>query len=375
MLTRRVFLARACAAGAQASLLGVTAGCAVSTGRARHPDAPAPVFVEPPAASVIDTLLPGPDCSPGRVLRHVAGVRPYREGGIRVELERAGDRWIAHNYGHGGAGITLAPGTAAAVVDLLSAAGATPRDAAVLGAGVAGLTTAHALLEAGWRVTIYTDRLPTETTSWVAGGQWAPAGVGSGTPGFARLCAVALRWYEARIGEEFGVFRRPNYVVGAGGGGFERLPPGLLPPARLVDPLPFAGPPRRGAVYDTLLVEPPRMLPRLSEEVFTRCDSVERRRFASREEFCALPERVVVNCLGLGARDVVGDSAVVPVRGQLVLLEPQDLPYLLSHRGYMFPRSDAVVLGGTYERGEESLEPDAPTCERIRQRAEAFFAP
>ncbi|MFG0275826.1 MAG: FAD-dependent oxidoreductase [Phycisphaerales bacterium] len=384
MLTRRAFLGRACVASAHAAILGAGVGCVAPDrrGAARAPEAPLPEpVVAPPGAPMIEhaevssgpLLLPSPDCSPGRVMRCVAGVRPYREGGVRIEVQRVGDHWIAHHYGHGGAGITLAPGTAAEVVRRLASLGAPLREAAVLGAGVAGLMTAHTLLDAGCRVTIYTDRLPRDTTSWVAGGQWAPAGVGAGTPGFARHCAEALRWYERRLGEEFGVFRRPNYVVGPGGGGFSRLPRGLLPAARTVDPLPFAGATRRGLVYETLLVEPPRMLTRLSEEVFERCESVERRRFVDADEFLDLPERTVVNCLGLGARDVAGDASVVPIRGQLALLEAQDLPYLLSHRGYMFPRSDAVVLGGTYERGVESLAIDAPTCDRIRRRTESFF--
>jgi D-amino-acid oxidase len=51
--------------------------------------------------------------------RTSVGLRPIREGGCRVEALWNGDRLIVHNYGHGGAGVTLAWGCADRVVELI----------------------------------------------------------------------------------------------------------------------------------------------------------------------------------------------------------------------------------------------------------------
>src|SRR5712691_5800325 len=59
-----------------------------------------------------------------RIIREVVGLRPYRPQGFAVEAERLGEKLLVHNYGHGGAGVTLSWGTASLAVDLLSVPGA-----------------------------------------------------------------------------------------------------------------------------------------------------------------------------------------------------------------------------------------------------------
>lgn len=89
----------------------------------------------------------------------------------------------------------------------------------------------------------------------------------------------------------------------------------------------------------------------------------------------ALEQELVVNCSGLGARALFGDQVLEPVRGQLSVLAPQpNIDYLtLTRTGYMFPRSDGIILGGTFEHGNWSTTPDAETERGIVASHQKFF--
>jgi len=120
--------------------------------------------------------LPTPDFTfdPNAPGACIAGVRPFRNGSYRLDAETDSGKFIVHNYGHGGAGITLSWGCAAKVRDIVQShlVNSNDKDVAVLGAGVMGMTAATRLLDLGLKVTIFSDRKPAETTSFKAGGQW-----------------------------------------------------------------------------------------------------------------------------------------------------------------------------------------------------------
>ena len=127
--------------------------------------------------------------------------------------------------------------------------------------------------------------------------------------------------------------------------------------------------------YDTLYTETGRFLRRLLNEIEVDGGRLILRRFAGPADLAGLPERLVFNCTGLGARELVGDATLTPIKGQLAILLPQpEVRYALStDAGYAFPRPDGIVLGGTWERGEEDVAVDPAAIARIVERHRRFF--
>ncbi|MEO7179155.1 MAG: FAD-dependent oxidoreductase, partial [Allosphingosinicella sp.] len=121
MLPRRRFLT----SGALAASGLLLPGCATTTASRARPAG----------------CLPPVDVAPERVIRTVAGLRPYRASGFVVRAEALGDKRLVHNYGHGGAGITLSWGSSRLATQLGLQGHRGP--VAVIGAGVMGLTTAR----------------------------------------------------------------------------------------------------------------------------------------------------------------------------------------------------------------------------------------
>src|SRR5262245_17734342 len=93
-----------------------------------------------PTPRASNILLPKVQVSNDRIIRSVAGLRPFRASGFALRADRLGEKTVIHNYGHGGCGITLSWGTAKLAVDLALAQ--PQRKIAVLGSGAAGLATA-----------------------------------------------------------------------------------------------------------------------------------------------------------------------------------------------------------------------------------------
>ena len=318
-----------------------------------------------------------------RVIRTIAGLRPFRRNGFRVSREQRGAKSLIHNYGHGGGGITLSWGTSSLAVELAGAGN--DRDCAVIGAGVMGLTTARIAQDRGWNVRIYSRELPPDTTSNVAGGQWSPTSVYDEefvTPAFRsqfeRAMDIAYRHFQNLVGPRYGVRWISNYNLSGDSveDNFQHSYPDFYPQLRELGRHEHPFPADHVRHYDTMLVEPAVFLPAVMQDFFSAGGEIRRREFASAEEIFTLEEDCIFNCAGLGSRALFGDEMLIPVKGQLSFLLPQEeVDYnILSNGGlYMFPRSDGILLGGTYEPGEWSLEPDPQATRRIIAGHRAFF--
>jgi len=128
--------------------------------------------------------------------------------------------------------------------------------------------------------------------------------------------------------------------------------------------------------YDTMYVETGRYLRQMTRDVQVAGGRIEVRRFATPADIAALPESLVFNCTGLGSRDLFGDQELHPIRGQLAILEPQPgIRYAAQGEfGYMFPRADGILLGGTFERDVWDPTPDPAAIARIVASHKRFFS-
>jgi D-amino-acid oxidase len=337
--------------------------------------------VAPPAGAPAAraACLPPVRVDPSRVIRTLVGLRPYRAAGFVVREEALGDARIVHHYGHGGAGITLSWGTARLACDIGLPGHSGP--VAVVGAGVIGLSTARLAQEAGFAVTLYAANLPPDTTSNVAGGQWSPFGhyrEHAVTPAwrgqFAAALAYSWRRFQILVGEEYGIRWLPTYTETRAGDGSPDDPyhPGWRRLDDAENPFPFANTAR----FETLYVETGLYLRQLLRDFLRAGGRIERRTFAAAQEIAALPERLVFNCTGLGARALFGDEALRPARGQLEVLLPQpEVRYAVTGGpGYMFPRPDGILLGGTFQLDDWSTEPRAADSARILAAHARMFA-
>lgn len=320
--------------------------------------------------------------APERVIRTVVGLRPFRASGFLVKAEPLGDKLLVHNYGHGGGGVTLSWGTARLAVDLVSEAGKSSGTAAVIGCGAVGLATARTLQRRGFDVTIYAKDLPPDTTSNIAGASWFPSHVvddARRTPEwnsqFERAARIAHRTYQLMIGDEYGVHWREQYNLSDsddddGGGGavsdYERLRD-LFPAPRMLNRSDNPFPVRYAHVDNMMYIEPSVYLTAVLRDFYIAGGRVRRIAFAEPRQLGGLPESVVVNCTGLGSRELFGDREMTPIKGQLSALIPQpEVDYAMTMGGlYMFPRRDGIMLGGTFERGVETMEPNLEAQKRI----------
>jgi D-amino-acid oxidase len=243
----------------------------------------------------------------------------------------------------------------------------------VVGSGVVGLATAVVLAEAGRRVRVWTREPAERTTSAVAGALWWPYRIEPKAR--ARAWALeSLSVYEELAGrpEETGV----------------RLVEGVMGETRLDELGPWAArvPGLRAATTEEYpgsalwarlpLLDMPTHLRLLRERLSRAGGTVEERTVTDLAEAEA---PVVVNCAGLGARALVPDPAVRPVRGQLVIVEnPGIREWLVTTdpaagtTTYVFPQPDRLVLGGTTDEDDWSTVPDPKVAAEILDRCAAL---
>ncbi len=313
------------------------------------------------------TALAPVQADAGRTLDIKVCTRPFRAAGPRLDTERIGDTLVVHNYGHGGSGWSLSWGSS--TLSVQQAMEGSPRRVAVLGCGAMGITSAILAQHAGAQVTIYARETLAQSRSARATGSWTPdsriALTREVAPGFPAL-------WEQMARTSFGAYRaygrlpgspvewRDRYLISdishehAG-----RLPPNpvgfALYEDRISDIAPACedlppGSTEFGARYvrrsPALQFNIAEYSHALMTDFLQAGGRFEQRAFHTPGELAALPEKVVINCPGYGARSLWRDTSIVPVRGQITLLPPQpEVKYSVIYRDVlMLSRRDCIVV-------------------------------
>lgn len=363
-LPRRQWLGGSVALGAL-GLLGACAGPARRTGLAT--DAP------PLIAARAD-----------RISRITVCLRPFRAAGPRIETETLASKTVVHHYGHGGSGWSLSWGSAAAALD--RAPPVQGIRVGVIGCGAIGLTTALVAQERGAIVTIHAAALVSQARSARASGSWTPssriAKASDVTPAFAAQWETMARTSFARYQSMLGLPGMPIEWDRFYGLTARDAPPPAPDPIgfaelddRIADMEPqgdrfetgdTALPYTRVHTKPNLIFNVASYGDYLLRLFLERGGRLEIRSFNHPSQLDGLPESILFNCTGYGARALWGDTSIVPIRGQIAWLIPQpDALCSLYYRDiYVVSRRDGIVvqwlghdMAQGYGRTDETADP------------------
>lgn len=319
--------------------------------------------------------------SKDRIVKETVGLRPFRTKGPRVEKESLGNKILVHNYGHGGSGWSLSWGTGNQARNLVLSTGA--REVALIGCGTVGIATATLLQESGIDVTIYTKEVPPNVTSNLATGTWSPASrvcdKSLAEPEFHAKWEDACRYSFKRLqmmlgmneiiewADEYTVHSSiPKNTDGNGGSEVYHLA-GLAPEWKELrksdHPFKNAELVRRRS---NVVFNIPSYLNHFLNNFLIRGGKLKIHEIKSLEDIDALPQKVVVNCMGLGAKEILNDEHMFPISGQLACLIPQsDVTYKLATSGaYFITRKDGIYLGGSGKENSWDTTPDRTLTEK-----------
>ena len=240
-----------------------------------------------------------------------------------------------------------------------------------------GLTTGVVLVESGWPVRIRTAERPQETTSAVAGAMWGPSMLNP---------ADRVQYWGTRSHAEFtALAKEPSSGVHLAAGMMaarfdlgDSVPPETELMADMRRCIPDELPAGFVSGYHATvpLIDMPRYLDYLVDRFILAGGDLSISPVPTLAD-AADEARIVVNCTGVGARELVGDPGVRPVRGQHVVVRNPGLEeYFIEltddgEWASFMPHGDRVILGGIAVEHDWSRVPSREITAGILRRCAA----
>jgi len=339
---------------------------------------------------------------PDRLIDITVCTRPFRAQGPRMEVERRFGKTIVHNYGHGGSGWSLSWGCARNILPWVLAT--KEKHVAVIGCGAIGLTSARIAQRAGLKVRIYAKDWPPEVRSTGATGSWTPDSrvvtAANATPEFVKSWEAIARaswkvhqslvgvpgdpvaWHEGYFLSDVPFDQplpsvednEPEYAE------LERAVVGdLRPLSRVLAPEEHPFPVPFAKRYTQVRFDVHNYQRMLLQDFLQEGGELVQHEFLAPREFARLREKTIIHCTGYGARALLGDDSIVPVRGQTARLIPQpEVDYGVIWRGHnlvMVPRHDGLLVQAQGEHDYDNVDAtvDRAQSEAVVKRLASLF--
>lgn len=253
----------------------------------------------------------------------------------------------------------------------------TNKKIAVIGAGISGLSCAWLLSNKNYNITVFAKAFSPDITSNRAAAFWFPYHIRNDKRGiewakksyafYQKLSADASTGISMKhlikVLRENIIEEEPVWIDFMPEGACNIVPKEQLQPGV-------------AKAYDVLvpLIETQLFLPYLQNILDKKNVLFEQKVINDFNELSSFD--IIINCSALGARELCNDKSIIPVRGQVALIETKtEMPIYLDNEMplYIVPRKDAMIVGGTYEENiyEETTEPK--TIEYILNNAYKVF--
>ena len=350
-----------------------------------------------------------------RIFRITVCLRPFRAVGPRLDVVKVGDKAVVTNYGHGGSGWSLSWGSADVAVRKAMEAAPGAKDCAVIGAGALGLTAALTAQRMGYTVTIYAKERAPYIRSVRATGSWTPdsrISLADKAPAefaaqWERMARTSWTMYNSYLGTAgTPVEWTDRYLLSDAEPRNRNVPPDpnvssaperekpehdfaryneriadLHPKSQMMPPGSTPFPTKYVRRSTSLSFNVAGYAKQLMQEFLIAGGRIEYREFHTPNEFAMLPQGVVICCTGYDSRALWSDESVVPIRGQIAWLIPQEgATYGINYKNLnVLARRDGIVMqpsvGGEDEGWNDTNEqPDRAAAEAGVKTLQELYA-